>query len=209
MARSASRDVYDKFRFKVVFFDFSGTTSITFNEDNFISGGFSEVLLPKATIGERTYRENIDPLRVTKAPGITSYEPVTFRRGKVGDNRQLYNWYSLVNNEAAYLSPINTILADQNFIPVYSSEYRREISIQLLDRQGVTKRAWILFNAFPISYKGGDDLNSSAEDKLLEELVVSYETFIELKDDQLDTINGESERAASIQAIAAIASAIF
>lgn len=213
MARSATRDVYEKFRFKVTFINlqpndiFGADAGNAFGQD--ITGGFSEVTLPKMTINTRTYRENIDSPRRIKAPGLVSYEPISFRRGKIGDNRQLYNWLKLVNNDVNTVSPINDLLNAQNFIPVLPADYRRDIIIQLVDREGLTKRAWFVFEAFPKEYKGGDDFNSSSEEKLVEELVVDYEAFVEVEDETIDKLNEESNEAAQTAALAGALAAVL
>lgn len=196
MVRSALQDVHDKFRFKVTFLDlqvngfFSVNTNSSFGES--ISGGFSEVTLPRVSVNTRTYRENIDTLRRIKAPGIASYEPITLRRGKVTNNRDLYKWFTLVNNDVANLSSKNEISGLQNYIPALPTEYRREVIIQLIDREGITRKAWFVFNSFPKEYKGGNDFNSSSEEKLIEELVLEYEAFVELEDETIDKLNEES-----------------
>ena len=213
MARSATEDVYDKFRFKVTFIDLqpNGLTGsgagTAFN--NTISAGFSEVTVPKVSINTRTYRENIDSPRRIKAAGLVAYEPVTFRRGKVTDNRELYNWLKLVNNDINTISPINDLLAAQNFIPVLPADYRRDVVIQLIDREGVTRRAWFLFNAFPKEYKGGNDFNATDEEKLIEELTIEYEAFVEAEDDTLDKLNEESNEAATTAALAGALAAVL
>ena len=205
MVRSSKSDTIDKFRFKVDFFNFSYANLDNFqaDDDNSIRAGFSEVVLPKINIGERLYRENIDPNKYTKAAGLVTYEPVTFRRGKAENNRQLYEWYKLVNDEASGLSVASSALTSIGTTPGLNPLYRKEVVIQLLSREGRTVRAWMLFNAFPISYKGGNDLNSVDETKVLEELTITYESVMELNDDSLATINKEIQESTKLQAIVA------
>ena len=206
MARSATQDVYDKFRFKIVVLDlnilgvFPGSPPAAFNSPNLgqdenLVAGFSEVAIPKATVAERTYRENIDPLRRIKAPGLVSYEPISLRKGKTED-RSLYNWYKKLNDDANSIAAVNGLLASQNFIPVFDPEYRKDVVIHLLDREGTTKKAWFVFNAWPSGYQGGNDFSSSAEEKLIEELTLSYESFVEIPDDKISTLTSESTAAA-------------
>jgi len=197
MARSSKKDAYDKFRFKVVFFDFQTNIDNTsnLNENNNISSGFNEVITPKVNITERTYRENTDPIRKTKAAGLASYEPITLRKGKT-ESRAIYNWYKLVNDDSNSLGAANRLLGTQNITPVYSLEYRKDLVIGLLDRNGDVLKAWFVFNAFPISYSGTTQLTASEDGKAIEELVLSYESFVELNEDSITTLQQETVAAA-------------
>ena len=204
MARSAINDPVEKFRFKMSVFSFNtssplGTTDA--NQDQDITGGFSSISLPKATVKEIRYRENVDPNRRRKVAGLVDFEPVVCRKG-VTKNRQLYNWYKKVNDDIDKLSAVNGLLAAQNFVPILSPDYRRDILIQSLDRESNTVRAWYLFDAFPTAYQGGDGLDASAEGKLIEEITLTYEAFVEIPDASLATLNAENFEA-QIQAIAA------
>lgn len=213
MARSASKDTYEKFRFRVLFFDFDfsgtkllntislstsvndfSTAGIDADQSKLISAGFSNVSLPKVSVKERTYRENIDSLRNIKAPGLVTYEPIIFSKGKT-ESRGLYNWYKEVNNDANALTPINELSSSLNFIPVFTPEYRRDIVIGLYDRVGNIKKAWFIYNAFPTGYSGGDGLSAQEDAKLIEELTVSYEAFIELNEESLAKAQQESQAA--------------
>lgn len=210
MARSTSQDICDKFRFRVIVVSLEINRSISALEAGPLSpagsfditAGFSEVILPKVNIKERLYRENIDPNRYIKSAGLATYEPVILRRGKVNNNKELYEWYTEVNNDAASISPLNSILSNQNFVHIQTPDYKREVFIELLDRAGQTKRAWLLVNAWPSTYKGGNDLNATSEEKLIEEMTLSYESFLELKEATVEEINAASQEAARRQAIA-------
>ena len=188
MARSAEFDTLEKFRFDVVFFDNQGLSSVSLsNQDSFV-GGFTEVTLPKSVTKERTYRENIDPLMVKKAAGLTTFEPMTFRKGKVQVNEAFTKWQQIIVNSAAFISPITTIVSDTNFIPVYEADYRKDLLLRIYDRNGKVRKAYFIFNAFPIKYNPGD-MNSMEDGKVIEDLVVTYENFVELKNDEVDSPN--------------------
>ena len=58
------------------------------------------------------------------------------------------------------------------------SEYRREIAIGHLDREGNLIKIYRLFNAFPIDYKTASDFDASADDELsIETITLAYESF--------------------------------
>lgn len=197
MARSSEKDPIDKFRFRVtvVAIDLSVDAAVstiaglsgggTFAKEKLAvvsRAGFNRVApLPKATVKVMTYRENIDNQRSIKVPGLVTYNDVTLSRGSVKDNRDLYDWFRLVNEEIALLSVANELAREQNFVPRQSSTFRKDVVIEVLGRDGEPLKAWYLFNAWPMSYTPGTSLDAQEEAKLLEELTLTYESFLELE----------------------------
>lgn len=192
MARSSKVDPVDKFRFRVTILsiDVSVTGAID-ALSNIGSGqheglklvsraGFSKVSSPKATINEISYRENIDNTRFTKVPGLAKYDPITLSRG-VTSSRNLYDWYRLVNEEIALLATAQELSKDTQYSVAQSDTFRKDVVIEVLDREGKPVKAWYLFNAWPIQYTPGNDLDASSEEKLIEELTLTYEFFLELE----------------------------
>jgi len=191
MARPSTVDPVEKFRFRltVIAIDLSleglattvgglvrplrGLSIIT-------RAGFSELTLPKVTINAMDYRENLDAQRFSRMPGLAKYDPITLRRG-VTKNRDLYDWYRLVNDEIALTSVAQELASNAKFTVVQSENFRKDVIIEVLDREGTPIKAWYMFNAWPSSYKGGDDLNSQSDQKLIEELSLTYEFFLELE----------------------------
>lgn len=195
MARPSTSDPLEKFRFRVtvVSIDASVSGGIetvaglsgqgTFFKNNFAvvaRAGFSQVTMPKASIGEITYRENIDNLRSSKVPGLVKFDPITLSRG-VTASRDLYDWYRLVNDELALLSVANELSRDSVKGPVQSDNFRKDVVIEVLNRKGDPIKAWYLFNAWPTVYAPGNDLDASSEEKLVESLTLTYEHFLELE----------------------------
>lgn len=192
MARSSKSDPVEKFRFRVTVLSID--LSITGAVDALANigssqhaglklisrAGFSKVSTPKATINEISYRENIDNTRFIKVPGLAKYEPVSLSRG-VTTNRNLYDWYRLVNEEIALLATAQELSKDTQFSVSQSDNFRKDVIIEVLDREGKPVKAWYLFNAWPISYSPGNDLDASSEEKLVEELTLTYEFFLELE----------------------------
>lgn len=193
MARSSQEDPVEKFRFKVsvVSFDPSLTGAVesiaglSDVANDFRKGfailsraGFQEVTLPKVNISEINYRENIDNQRFSKIPGLVKYDPISLKRG-VTRNRDLYDWYRLVNEELALLAVAQELNQDAKYTPVQSENFRKDVVIEILNRKGQTVKAWYLFNCWPNSYKPGNDLNAATDEKLIEELTLTYEHFIE------------------------------
>jgi len=192
MARTADQDPFDKFRFKVTILEpakipyFNSTTGTDLVDDitkvsNIApAGGFSEVILPKVTINEILYRENINGTSHIKKPGLATYDPVILRKGAFKDTN-LYDWLSLVHDSTvninSYLSSLSNIAA---VVPVQNSQYRRDLFISLMDREGNFVKHWFLYEAFPTGYTPGDSLSASEDAKLVNELTISYEGFVEV-----------------------------
>lgn len=195
MARSHKSDPLEKFRFRVtvISIDLSVTGGIdtiaglsgsgTFFKEKLAvvaRAGFSSVTLPKASVGEITYRENIDNQRSSKIPGLVKFDPITLSRG-VTASRDLYDWYRLVNDELALLSAANELSMNTSTAPLQSDNFRKDVVIEVLNRKGDPIKAWYIFNAWPTVYSPGNDLDANSEEKLIESLTLTYEHFIELE----------------------------
>jgi len=238
MARSSVNEPVERFRFQVTFFGLTanriigGTANVSqvvagtdtgtpefdnpfrdhLKDDNAISAGFTSITPPRFTVNEINYRENIDMLRTTKQPGLITYEPVTLKRG-VTKNKQLYNWYKKVHNDAYSFNSANEILADQNIVPVFPVKFRKEMLISSIDREGKGIRHWLCLNAFPVSYKGADNFDASDEGKLIEEMVITYEACVELigndVNEAIQDVLAESIKAAVDAGTAAVGGAVL
>lgn len=235
MARSAKEDPIEKFRFKVSVLNInlsitaaaetlsslaqSATDSATIRSaskfiDLLVRAGFSSVTLPSVTMGEYSYRENIDNFRRIKSPGLASYSPVVLSRGVIGPpteafksffkpngSRDLYEWFKLVHTESALLATANELTGDAKIHPRQNVNFRRDVVISVLDREGKTAKEWILFNAFPVNYVPGTNLDAMSNEKLIEELTLSYEFFIELEGGGVGAFLEESLRDAAEGAV--------
>lgn len=192
MARSAKEDPIEKFRFKVTILAFQASINglIDTLADSlanqhagikvFSRAGFNRVTTPKVTINEISYRENIDNARFIKVPGLAKYEPITLSRG-VTSSRDLYDWFRLVNEEIALLATAQELQKDAQYSVTQSDNFRKDVVIEVLDREGKPVKSWYLFNAWPSAYSPGNDLDANSDEKLIEELTLSYEFFIELE----------------------------
>lgn len=183
MARTADKDVFEKFRFLVTILG-SSTQEIIVP-----SGGFTEVSSPKAVITEIKYRENIHGNSFIKKPGLTNYEPITLKKGAYAADKDLYLWLREVYNFAGALNSYQEGLGSFAIIPIQNSEFRRNIIISIVTRDGKTPKHWYLANAFPISYSPGD-LNSSSDEKMISEIAIAYEGFVEVIADTIGQVEG-------------------
>lgn len=219
MARSSTRDPVEKFRFIVTFLDDSGSligesisSNLNFNEEKTTRAGFREVTIPQATITEIIHRENIDGTRPIKVAGLASYEPVTLRRG-VTKNMQLYKWYRLVNDDASTINRFTEALSGLGNPPFQEPRYRKEVLISSINRAGDFVKHWLLINAWPSGYKGGDDLDATSDSILVEEMTLTYESFLEVTgnsiSEALRSAESQAEESTKRQAAAGLISTLL
>ena len=187
MARSCKADPLERFRFAVSWSstgDSEGTALVRL--------GFHDIQMPKRSTTKISYRDGIDPDINQLAPGLSTMEDIVATRGVIIEdaNDEFYKWMSAVHNpttghvgrEALSGRPGNSAAA----------KYRKDVTIQLLDREGNVARQWTLFNAWPMNFVPASDLNASEDgDKAMESLTLAYEDFKE------ETPGGSAARASS------------
>lgn len=183
MARSSIVDPLEKFRFAVAWSDSGeGTEGTALSRV-----GFHDFQMPKRSTNEITYREGIDPDINQKAAGLSSMENVTMSRGVIiaDPSNEFYKWMSAVHKPTTGHVGRETLAARS---PDAAAElYRKDVTIQMLDREGNTARQWTLFNAFPVQFTPGADLNAGEDgEKSLESLTLAYEDFKEEVPDSSD-----------------------
>ena len=214
MARSSKNDVLEKFRFQVTILknpspldpaNIGNTSSIGNVVEGKLSGriGFSQVTPPKATINVIKYRENNMGFSPIKVPGLVTHEDVVLKRGMTL-SRDLYKWYILVNNDAGTINKFQAAAVAFSAVPFQNPSFRKDVIISSMDRGGKYTKHWILYNAFPSSYKGASDLDSATSELIIEELSLAYELVIEVDaesiEDALNKAAIEGEKQALVAA---------
>lgn len=178
MARSASVDPLEKFRFSVSWSsdgDSEGTV--------LARAGFHDIQMPKRTTNVITYRDGIDPDINQKSPGLSNMEDVVMSRGLISNaenaaGKELYRWMSAVHKPTAGHLGRNAISARP--AGAADNEYKKDVTVQMLDREGAVVRQWTLYNAFPVQFTPGSDLDAGEDgDKSIEALTLAYEDFKE------------------------------
>lgn len=167
MARSASVDPYEKFRF-VIDIDFGGNKR----------AGFMTCDLPTESIGEITYREGNYGDTVEKSAGMVNYADISLSRGMT-DSIEFYSWMELhrkhqkvaPRGDAAYKTD------DERTAGEASNEYRKDLTISVLNREGEVVKTFKLYNASIAEFSPGDGLDANAEEKLIESLTLRYEHY--------------------------------
>ncbi len=153
MARPSSKDALDKFRWMV---EIEGFTRM----------GFSSCEVPSVSINTQKYAEGGNHLFPKQIVDSFEYKPIALQRGVTSD----LNFHKWIKNYFEYVHGSSG--------SVQSSEYRRDVIINHLDRQGRIVKRYLLYNAFPIEYKPASDFASDADDTLsMERLVLTYESF--------------------------------
>lgn len=195
MARPASSDPVDKFRFEARVLDFAQTFVPAFNLPNadaaqFVANaGFTEITIPKSTVTVTEYRENVHTPNLRKQPGLLKYEDLVLRKG-VTTNQDFYKWLNSTNSVVLGISTTATAVAsgftELNVVPTQDTFYRRDMVVSVKDRTGKFIKHWFFYNCFVSGYKPGNDLDAKADEKLIEELTISFETLIESSKDSVD-----------------------
>lgn len=171
MARSTLKDPLDKFRFTVLW---EGATAA----DGNVRSGFQTCQMPKRNTTKVVYREGTDSDISYNSAGLTSMEDIVLARGLIAEtDGDFYKWVKSVHNPAFKKGEPGQLTAPK---ALYDT-YRRNVTIRMHSRTGKVVKAWRLFNAFPINFTPGADLDSSADDaKSVESLTLGYDDFMEL-----------------------------
>lgn len=187
MARSSVVDPLEKFRFAVLWSSDGDSESTAL-----VRVGFHDIQMPKRTTTKGEYREGLDPDIPQLFAGLSRMEDVTFSRGVIIDdqNNEFYKWASAVHKPTA--GHVGREALSARASDAAAAEYRKDLTIQMLDREGNVARQWTLFQAFPVSFVPGSDLNADEDgEKSLESMTIGYEDFKE------ETPGAAAEKAVS------------
>jgi phage tail-like protein len=143
-------DPYANFRFLVVF-----------GRD--VVAGASKVSGLKQTVEVVEHRDGGDMSTKRKSPGLTSFEPITIERG-ISHDRAFEEWAHLV------YSPQGPGL-------VSLKDFRRDITIELYNLQGVKVRAWNAFRCWVSEFNAVPELDANANAIAFESVVLQNEGF--------------------------------
>ena len=171
MARSASLDPVEKFRFQVSFL--SG--------ERLSRAGFMSATLPTESRSVIEYREGNYADTKEKSSGLTAYSDIVLSRGVTAD-QDFYSWCEehkkhkasvRGNAGGAYTSD------DKRPEDEAINAYRRDLQIELLDREGAVVKRWKIYNCWVSEMVPGDGLDANAEEKLMNSLTLAHEGFEE------------------------------
>lgn len=173
MARSASFDPIENFRFLVSFLNTAGQETLT-------KAGFSQCGLPTASVGEITYREGTYRDTMEKSAGLTTYGDITLARG-VTTELDFYSWLQQHKKSASNVrgSDGAYTAADTRPTDDAQNDYRRTVVITVLGRDSQPVKKWTLYNAHIAEYVPGETLDAAAEAKIISTLTLRHEGFEE------------------------------
>lgn len=144
-------DPYKNFRFRLLF----GGIAVA---------GVSKVSGLKRTIEPVQHRDGGDLSTKRISPGLASFEPITVERGITHDDA-FETWaLSVYNPEGAGL--------------VSLANFRRDITIELYNLQGVKVRAWNVFRCWVSEFTAVPELDANANGVAFETLVLQNEGFM-------------------------------
>lgn len=188
MARLSSADPLEKFRFRVDILMSAGEAGVSTPVS--MRAGFKEVQMPKRSTNKILYRDSLSPEIHMISPGLSNTEDITLSRGLIADESGgFYAWASQSHKggptDAAFSNPLLTAPEQLD----YKNTMRKDLTISMLNRQGVVARAWRVYNAFVVNFVPASDLNASEDsEKSVETITVAYEDFEELNPDAITPI---------------------
>jgi phage tail-like protein len=177
MARAADNDPLEKFRFQV---------SVSFTSGGFSRLGFHDIQMPKRSTNKIMYREGHQPDVSMLSSGLSSFEDITMSRGILAKEAIGLTGQDDFRAWASRVLP-QGVLAKADLSQASSpteygvNEYRAEVTVTMLSREGKPARTWKLYNCFPTNYVPGSDLNASEDgEKSIQTLTLAYENFEEI-----------------------------
>ena len=129
--------------------------------DGRVVAGVSKCSALKQTTEPVSYREGGDPSTVHLQPSTWKYEAITLDRGITHDP-EFENWAKLVWNidgDAA----------------MSLRDFRKNITIELLNDQGVVVKAYNVFRCWVSSYQAMPELDAAGNAVAIEQLVIQNE----------------------------------
>lgn len=147
---SHRRDPYKNFKFRVIW-------------DNQPVAGLSKMSAVKRTTEVIEWREAGGASIIRKMPGRTKFEPITLEAGLTHD-RQFLAWADQVNNPQgdAATSLVN---------------YRKEVTIEVLNMQGTPAMALKLSRAWVSEFQMLPEMDANANAVAIQTLKLEYEGF--------------------------------
>jgi phage tail-like protein len=143
-------DPYKNFRFLLVF----GTEVVA---------GASKVSGLKRTLEVVEHRFGDSPSTPNKSPGIAKFEPITIERG--------------ISHDPAFEAWANLVYSTEGPEAMSLRNFRRDITIELYNLQGVKVRAWNAFRCWVSEFTAVPELDANANAVAFESIVLQTEGF--------------------------------
>ena len=131
--------------------------------DGVAVAGLSKMSAIKRSTEVIEWREAGGPSIVRKLPGRTKFEPVTLESGLSHDT-QLMAWADQVNNPVG-----DAAMSLKN--------YRKEVTIEVLNLQGTPVMAFILHRAWVAEFQALPEMDANANAVAIQTIKLEYEGF--------------------------------
>jgi len=141
-------DPYKNFKFRVRW-------------DGKVVAGISKVSALKQSTEPVSHREGGDPSTPRVTPAVWKFEPITLERGVTHDP-EFENWAKLVWNV-------------EGDVAVSLKNFRKDITIELLNEQGQVAKAYKVYRCWVSSYQALPDLDANANAVAIESMVLQNE----------------------------------
>jgi phage tail-like protein len=143
-------DPYKNFKFRVRW-------------DGTIIPGVDRITALRRETGVLTHRDGEEPGTDRRSPGVSVYEPITLCRGRTHDTA-FEAWANKVWDLGA--SPGSEVSL---------KDFRKDISIELLNEAGQVALAWKVFRCWPSEYVALGDLDANGNAVAVEHLKLENE----------------------------------
>jgi len=143
-------DPYKSFKFRVLW---SGVSTPV--------AGISKISEMKRSTEVVSHREGNDISSPRHSPGSTKYEPITLERGVTFDT-EFEIWANRVHSTKGDAS-------------VSLKEFRRDMTLQLLNLQGTVVRSYNVFRCWVSEYVAMPELDANAQAIAIEKIVIQNE----------------------------------
>lgn len=123
--------------------------------------GVSKVSALKRSTEVVTHREGGDPSTSRVSPSLWKFEPITFERGVTWD-LEFEAWANLI-----YTTQGDAAISLRNF--------RKDITVEVLNEQGKVAKAYNIFRCWVSEYQAQAELDSNGQAILIESIVAQNE----------------------------------
>ena len=123
--------------------------------------GVSKVSSLKRSTEPVTHREGGDPSTLRVSPSVWKYEAITLERGVTHD-LEFENWANLINTTSGDAS-------------ISLKNFRKDITIELLDEQGHPAKAYNVYRCWVSEYHALPELDANAHAIAIEKIVLQNE----------------------------------
>jgi len=123
--------------------------------------GVSKISVLKKSTEPVTHREGGDPSTNRVSPSVWKFDPITLERGLTHDP-EFENWANLIYNTDGDAA-------------ISLNKFRKDLTIELLNEQGVVAKAYKVYRCWVSEYQAMPELDASAHAIAIERMVLQNE----------------------------------